>query len=68
MGLWDKVIWSRPLWMRGGEKFWCQSYVNLERFWNFYTLLNDEKCLKMLAVYAQVCTQAYGDLFSGVVS
>ena len=37
-GLWAKVIWSRPLWMRGGEKFWWQSYVNLERFWNFYTL------------------------------
>ena len=31
------------------------------------SLLNDEKCVKMLAVYARFCTQAYGDLFSGVV-
>ena len=32
------------------------------------SLLNDEECVKMLAVYARFCTQAYGDLFSGVVS
>ena len=31
------------------------------------SLLNDEKCVKMLAVYVRFCTQAYGDLFSGVV-
>ena len=32
------------------------------------SLLNDEKCAKVLAVHARFCTQAYGDLFSGVVS
>ena len=31
------------------------------------TFLNDKKCVKILAVYARFCTQAYGDLFSGVV-
>ena len=31
------------------------------------SLLNDEKCVKILALYARFCTQAYGDLFSGGV-
>ena len=31
------------------------------------SLLNDGKCVKILAVYARFCTQAYGDLFCGVV-
>ena len=60
------------------EKIWWQSYVNLERFETFThflnavkmtSLLNDEKCVKMLAVYMHdfVHKPKYGDLFSGVV-